>query len=270
MVQFLFKEFIMKKNYGWHRDLPDFRDLTYKAVHKYSIQELPSSADLRPKMSPVENQDRLGSCTSFSLAGALEFLEEQSLVTKIASPEILTPNSYTVFSHLFIYYNERVIEGDVDEDGGGQLRDGIKTLATLGGCSEITWPYDESKVFNKPSDAAYQEALQHKITSYQALTSISDMKHCLADGFPFVFGFTVYDSFESAETAQTGIVKMPSFLDSCVGGHAVLAVGYSDVEQMFIVRNSWGSSWGLQGYFKMPYQYMVNPNLASDFWTIRR
>jgi C1A family cysteine protease len=92
----------------------------------------------------------------------------------------------------------------------------------------------------------------------------------LSEGFPFVFGFTVYNSFESEETAQTGILKMPGWNEGCVGGHAVCCVGYNDAEQMFIVRNSWGSSWGLQGYFKMPYQYMVNPNLASDFWTIRR
>jgi len=260
----------MKKNYGWHRDLPDFRDLSYKAVHRYSIQDLPTSVDLRPKMSPVENQQNLGSCTSFALAGALEFLEEQSLITKTASPEILTPNSYVSFSHLFIYYNERDAEGDPNEDGGGQLRDGIKTLATLGCCSEAIWPYNESQVFVKPSEAAYQQALSHKITSYQSLSSISDMKHSLSEGFPFVFGFTVYDSFESEETAQTGILKMPGWNEGCVGGHAVCCVGYNDAEQMFIVRNSWGSGWGLQGYFKMPFLYMSNPNLASDYWTIRR
>jgi C1A family cysteine protease len=260
----------MKHIFGWHRDLPDYRDLKYKTVHKYNIQDLPSFVDLRLKCSPVENQDQLGSCTSFSLAGALEFLEEQSLVSKSSSPEILTPNSYSTFSHLFIYYNERDAEGDVNEDGGGQLRDGIKTLATLGCCAESIWLYDESKVFVKPSEEAYMEAKNHTITSYLSLSSISDMKHTLAEGFPFCFGFTVYEGFESPEVASTGILQMPTPEESCVGGHAVLAVGYNDAEQMFIIRNSWGSDWGLQGYFKMPYQYIVNPNLVSDFWTIRR
>lgn len=260
----------MKYKLNWKPDLPDFRDIMYKAVHKYSLTALPASADLRSKCSPVENQDQLGSCTSFSLAGAMEFLEEKSLISNTVSAEILIPKIYTPFSHLFIYYNERIIGNDVMEDGGGQLRDGIKTLATLGGCSELTWPYDESKVFDRPSDSSYLEASKHKITSYTRLNSISDMKHCLADGYPFAFGFTVYDSFESETTAKTGIVTMPSYNDSCIGGHAVLAVGYDDIEQMFIVRNSWGPTWGLQGYFKLPYQYIANPNLASDFWTIRR
>jgi C1A family cysteine protease len=258
--------------FTWKPDLPDIRDIHYSSNHHVcKLEMLPTAVDLRPKCSPVENQDQLGSCTSFSLAGALEFLEEQSLVTKTASPEILIQNQYATFSHLFIYYNERAMEGTINEDAGGQIRDGIKTLATLGAAPESLWPYDESKVFNKPADAAYAEALNHKITAYIRLDTLADMKHCLAAGFPFAFGFTVYDSFESPEVAQTGLVPMPNQMtDSCVGGHAVLAVGYDDKEQVVIVRNSWGPSWGLQGYFKLPYAYISNPDLASDFWTIRR
>ena len=261
----------MIHQYSWVPDLPDFRDIHYNTVRTYSLEQLPVSIDLRSKCSPVENQDQLGSCTSFSLAGALEFLEEQALVTKIASPEIFVPSVFTSFSHLFIYYNERDIEGTVNQDGGGQIRDGIKTLALFGGCSESIWPYNESQVFTKPSEVAYQQALQHKISTYMRLDTLSDIKHCLAAGFPVCFGFTVYDSFEGPEVASTGVVPMPNEItDNCVGGHAVLAVGYNDAEQMVIVRNSWGPDWGLKGYFKLPYAYISHSDLASDFWTIRR
>lgn len=257
--------------FTWKPDLPDIRDIHYSSSHHLCMLErLPSSVDLRPKCSPVENQDQLGSCTSFALAGALEFLEEDDLRRRIASPMILTPNSYATFSHLFIYYNEREMEGTVDQDAGGQIRDGIKTLATLGAAPESLWPYDESKVFEKPASAAYLEAMKHKITNYTRLDTLSDMKHCLAAGFPFVFGFSVYSPFESPEVAKTGIVPMPRHSDEFMGGHAVLAVGYDDKEQMFIVRNSWGKDWGLEGYFKLPYAYMTHSDLASDFWTIRR
>jgi len=260
-----------KYKYTWKPDLPDIRDLHYSSNHHVcKLEMLPKSVDLRPKCSPVENQDQLGSCTSFALAGALEFLEEQALNTKTASPEILIPNQYAAFSHLFIYYNERAAEDTVNEDAGGQLRDGIKTLAEFGAAPESLWPYDESKVFEKPTDAAYSEALNHKITTYIRLDTLSDMKHCLAAGFPFVFGFTVYDAFEGPEVAATGVVPMPTMFAECMGGHAVLAVGYDDVEQVVIVRNSWGADWGLKGYFKLPYAYISNPDLASDFWTIRR
>jgi C1A family cysteine protease len=96
------------------------------------------------------------------------------------------------------------------------------------------------------------------------------MKGCLAEGYPFAFGMTVYDSFEGDEVAKTGVVQMPSPDEQVVGGHAVLVVGYDDSQQIFIVRNSWGSEWGMGGYFTLPYAYIVNPDLASDFWTLRR
>ena len=96
------------------------------------------------------------------------------------------------------------------------------------------------------------------------------MKGCLASGYPFVFGFTVYDSFDSEEVAKTGVVPMPSSGEQPLGGHAVLAVGYDDEQRRFIVRNSWGTEWGMQGYFTMPYVYLLDDGLADDFWTIRR
>jgi C1A family cysteine protease len=96
------------------------------------------------------------------------------------------------------------------------------------------------------------------------------MRACLAEGFPFVFGFTVYESFESQQVARTGVVEMPGRGERVMGGHAVLAVGYRDSEKRFTVRNSWGAGWAMKGYFTMPYDYLPNPNLAEDFWTIRR
>ena len=84
-----------------------------------------------------------------------------------------------------------------------------------------------------------------------------------------MFGFTVYESFESQEVAKTGVVPMPAPGEQVVGGHAVLAVGYDDSAQTFMVRNSWGTGWGQAGYFTMPYAYLTTRGLSSDFWTIR-
>lgn len=121
----------------------------------------------------------------------------------------------------------------------------------------------------KPTDVAYNEALKHKIVSYYRLDSLDDMKHCIADGYPFVFGFSVYDSFISNDVAKTGIVPMPSTTENLVGGHAVLAVGYDDTVKRFNIRNSWGASWGQEGYCTMPYDYLTNRDLSDDFWTVR-
>jgi C1A family cysteine protease len=173
-------------------------------------------------------------------------------------------------SRLFIYYNERAMEGTVSEDSGAQTRDGIKSVAQQGDCPETLWPYDVTKFAVKPPAQCYQQALKLKAVQYQRLSqTLNQLKGCLASGYPFVFGFTVYSSFESQQVAQTGHAPMPSPAEASIGGHAVMAVGYDDSQNWFIVRNSWGVGWGMQGYFTLPYAYLLEQNLASDFWTIR-
>jgi C1A family cysteine protease len=246
-----------KLAYGWVPDLPDQRDFLYSAVRKVPAK-LPPAVDLRPLCPKVENQGDLGSCTGNALAGALEFLERKDKV------------SFVDFSRLFIYYNERAVEHTVNSDSGAMIRDGIKTLAKKGVCSEKKWPYIISKFSVKPAPSCYKEALTHKINSYHRILTLDEMRTCLAEGFPFVFGFTVYESFESQQVAKTGVVNMPKPGEGVVGGHAVLAVGYNDSKKRFIVRNSWGEDWGMKGYFTMPYNYLADRNLSDDLWTIRR
>jgi C1A family cysteine protease len=150
------------------------------------------------------------------------------------------------------------------------LRDGIKSLVTCGVCSEDKWPYAISQFAVKPAKPCYNEASDHQITSYQRIETLDQMRACLADGFPFVFGFSVYESFETPAVAQSGKAPMPGPDERLLGGHAVLAVGYNDADKRFTVRNSWGPQWGIKGYFTLPYDYLANANLAADFWTIRR
>jgi C1A family cysteine protease len=108
------------------------------------------------------------------------------------------------------------------------------------------------------------------VSLYQRLVpTLNQLKGCLASGYPFVFGFTVYDSFESPAVAKSSHAPMPAPGEAVIGGHAVMAVGFDDSKQWFIVRNSWGTTWGLKGYFTLPYAYVTDPHLADDFWTIR-
>ncbi|HEX3997142.1 MAG TPA: C1 family peptidase [Pirellulales bacterium] len=246
------------KRYGWVRDLPDHRDFLYSAP-PHVLQNLPSAIDLRASCPPVYDQGDLGSCTANALAGADQF-------------DQLRQDSSAPFvpSRLFIYYGERQIEGTIDSDSGAQLRDGMKVMASEGAPPETDWPYDISQFTVEPAAQAYADGLQHKVTAYQRIPqNLTQMKACLAAGFPFVFGFTVYDSFESDEVAASGIVNMPGPTEQVVGGHAVMACGYSDAQGRFIVRNSWGEDWGQAGYFTMPYAYLLSKNLCSDFWTLR-
>jgi C1A family cysteine protease len=243
--------------YGWIPDLPDERDHMYAAPLRF-LSALPPSVDLRRHCPAVYDQGMLGSCTANAIAAAIEF---DRLKQKL--PDFVP-------SRLFIYYNERAIEGTVGLDSGAQLRDGIKTVASQGVCPEPEWPYDIAKFARRPPAKAYTDAATDRAVSYQSLVQdLNQMKGCLASGYPFVFGFTVYESFEGAVVRQTGHAPMPAPRERAIGGHAVMAVGYDDARQWFLVRNSWGPRWGMAGYFTLPYSYLIQAVLSKDFWTIR-
>jgi C1A family cysteine protease len=245
------------KRYGWRPDRPDQRDQLY-AAPPASIAALPPAVDLRPNCPPVYDQGELGSCTANAIGAAIQFEQMKQGITAF------------VPSRLFIYYNERVIEGTVESDSGAEIRDGMKTANHDGAPEEATWPYVIANFAKKPPQKAYDEGLKHQVLLYRRIIrDLTQMKACLATGYPFVFGFSVYESFESAAVARTGEMPMPSPSEKLLGGHAVLAVGYDDPSGRFIVRNSWGDGWGMKGYFTMPYTYLTQRNLASDYWTIR-
>jgi C1A family cysteine protease len=246
--------------YGWKKDEHDARDkvLRFKAVN---LNALPKKVDLREHCSTVENQTTLGSCTANAAAGALEYLEIKDGVAS---------DKFENFSRLFIYYNTREIQNTINVDSGGSLRDTMKAVSDCGACDELLWGYDVTKFAVKPPEECYTDAYNHRITEYSRLETLPDMLQCLADGFPFVFGFMVYPDFGGPEVAKTGILQLPKPDQPCQGGHAVCAVGYDMDAKTVLVRNSWGEGWGQGGYFTMPFDYISNPALAQDFWTIRR
>ena len=151
------------------------------------------------------------------------------------------------------------------------LRDGIKTLNKQGTCTETDWPYVISKFAFKPTTTCYTNALKNTVKQYLRLdnTKLDELKSCLASGYGFVFGFAVYESFETQYVANTGQVSLPQLGERFLGGHAVYCLGYDDSIQKFICRNSWGTNWGDKGHFYIPYSYLTNTNLSADFWTLR-
>jgi len=248
----------MDIKYGWRRELPDHNDQYYEFNYKGYDSNI-KNIDLRCNCPEIYDQGKLGSCTANAVAGAYQY-EERREDKKVYKP-----------SRLFIYYNERVLEDTVLYDSGATIRDSIKTLYKTGTCSEEEWPYDISKFKTRPNDTCYKKAQKNKIIEYKKITqTLDELRACLQQGTPFVFGFSVYESFENNEVANTGIMKIPRKGEKLLGGHAVMAVGYDDTTEMFIIRNSWGPYWGELGYFYMPYEFMINDIYASDFWTIKK
>jgi C1A family cysteine protease len=215
-------------------------------------------------MPGIYDQGQLGSCTANAIAAAIEYAQRKERYREY------------VPSRLFIYYNERVMENSVASDSGAEIRDGIKSVISQGVCPEspyadrAVWPYDEPAVFTRPVEACYADAHKDLVKGYARVAqSVDAMEQCLAVGFPIIFGMTLYTHFESDLVARTGVVLMPQMSEKCLGGHAMLIVGYFHNDRLFIVRNSWGKGWGQKGYCLMPYAYLTNPDMASDFWAIR-
>jgi len=246
------------QGFGWKPDLPDFRDQAL-ALPLAKKTNLPPKVDLRlEEHFGVYDQGHLGSCTANAIGAAFHY-DQVKQGLKDFKP-----------SRLYIYYNERAMEGHVSEDSGAQLRDGIKCLHKLGACHESMWPYVRENFTKKPSPECYEEGRKNRCLQYARVTqSLDEMKACLNEGFPYVFGFIVLSSFMTEEVKNTGIMLMPTAADKVLGGHAVMAVGYDDDKQCFIIRNSWGEEWGDKGYFWMPYRYMCHHGLVRDLWAIK-
>jgi C1A family cysteine protease len=241
--------------YHWVTDKPDSRDYAYVP----NAITPPSVVDLRSLYgTPVENQGNLGSCTGNAIAEAIEMIDRKN-------------GKNTEVSRLFIYYYERLLEGTVSYDSGAYIRDGIKACYTYGAPLESLWPYNISRFRTPPSSAAVQDAARRKVTLYERAADFNACINALANGYPVVIGFTVYSSFESGNWWYTS-ANMPypnTRTERILGGHAVLLVGYNNNTQRFIVKNSWGTNWGDNGYFYMPYQVIQNTNMSSDFWVIK-
>ena len=244
-----------RRYYGARRDRPDRRDFKVR----FQPEEIPTdeTVDLCEYVDHVYSQGNLGSCTANAVCAAYMIdLHKQKL-----------KNFYP--SRLFLYYNTRKVEGKQDKDDGASLRDTVKTLQKQGVCSESKWPYVVSKFAIKPSDQCYQDAKGNIVSKYERIEKYSDkdqLRACLKAGFPFVFGFKVFESFNNIPLS--GYMEMPAIGEEPKGEHAVVAVGYDDERKAIKVLNSWGPHWGHNGYFYMPYEFITDPALCFDFWKI--
>ena len=270
---------------GWTRDNPDHRDYTMKnekvrglmnklKLEKSGAKKLKQSVDLREWCSPIENQGSLGSCTANAGAGLIEYFERRAFET------------YTNASRLFLY---KVTRNLLDQTGdtGAYLRTTMGALAVFGVPPEKYWSYDISKFDEEPSSFLYSFARSYQALVYYRLdppdisTSelLNKIKTNLSAGLPSMFGFTVYSSY-SQTNSNGGKFPYPGPADSVAGGHAVVAVGYDDnmkikntdsggieTKGAFLIRNSWGTGWGDEGYGWIPYKY-VTEKLAVDWWSL--
>ena len=243
----------VKRKYLLVRDYHDSRDLI--ATFKLN-KDLSEKVDLRIDNFGVYDQGHLGSCTANAICANYYFIERKE------NKESFQP------SRLFLYYNERKLEGTTDSDSGASIRDGFKSMSLYGMVEEDQWKYDISQFKTEPPVDVYNQAIKNCTKRFYRITDnkVDHLKTILNNGFPFVFGMLVFSSFESPEVAKSGMVPLPTENDQQLGGHALLCMGYDDEKKSFLIRNSWGESWGLGGYCYIPYDYISNPKLVWDLW----
>ena len=277
-----------KLGMGWLPDYPDFRDYTLEigeneelnlllstiGLDRVDLTTLPSSVDLRKWCSPIENQGQIGSCTANAGTGVVEYFENRAF------------GRYLDASRLFLYKATRNF-AKLTGDSGAFLRSTMGALALFGVPPEDYWPYtDKVPDFDKePTAFCYSFAANYKSIKYfrhdaTNLTQeavLDSIKKALAAGIPSMFGFTVFNSISQAGT--TGKIPFPCRNEKILGGHAIVAVGYDDsmiiknttcgyqTQGALLIRNSWGTGWGVKGYGWLPYEYILK-EAACDFWSI--
>ena len=249
------------RRYTVIKDLPDARD--HLAAPPPLDAALPERVDLSAWLGPVKDQGQLGACTGFAFSGLREFLFRKFTAYEL---DKALEASLAVFSPLFLYYQERALEGDIGTDGGAQSRTGVKVLAATGVCLESSDPYIPARFEIAPSAQAVAEAPLYRIGAYHRVLDLNTLRSVLASGYVSSLGIQVYASFESDTVAATGTVPLPLTDERCLGGHEVLAFGYDDAAHVVMVRNSWGTGWGQAGDFTLPYEYF-DGLLVMDMWT---
>ncbi len=275
---------------GWLQPLPDLRDFTdaepeiadmakkLGLTKSKALQAPPATVDLRAWCSPVENQKSLGSCTAHAAVGIVEYFQRRAFGKHIEG------------SRLFVYKATRNLM-QVTGDTGAWLRNTMGALSLCGVPDEKYWPYtDASPAFdNEPTSFTYAVADNYEALRYfchdplganvSGNAVLSNVKKYLAAGIPSMFGFWGFPSFNDCDVQ--GGIPYPCTGERAQWGHAIVAVGYDDGKKIkntrcnkttkgaLLIRNSWGTAWGDQGYGWIPYDYVVS-KLALDFWSLLR
>lgn len=254
------------------RSIPDSRDLQLHEMH--GLLSLPTKVDLREFCPPIYDQGQEGDCTSNGWRFAWEFLQLRDIRLGLPLDNMeFGASSYTPVSTRFHYRCETDIEGDPGVDNGAQIMTGGKVFARYGACRDVTWPSNTGvgtpEFLSVPAQNVYTEAAAHRRRTYYRLANFQCILQNLAYGFPVVGGYDLYDSFMSPYMAQTGIGQMPVLGEKFQGGHCMAIVGYDQSSQTLLVRNSWGTDWGQEGYCTLKFDYFKNSNLFFDPVTLR-
>lgn len=248
-------------------DFPNYRlggylaatnDQPVPTLQQVAELKLPPHIDLRSMCSPVENQGGVGSCTANAVVGALEY------------HQIRHGQKLTDLSRLFVYYNARRLSDREHVDNGTSMPHVMASVLAFGVCAEQLWPYDEARWSERPGNNCYNNAITLPGLHYAQISPGEECKSVLAAGLPVVFGMQVPTQALMVVAKGSGHVPAPQNgqWEQPNGAHAMLIVGYDDGKNAWLVRNSWGPSYGIGGHVWIDYQVMDHYCLRDGFWTV--
>jgi C1A family cysteine protease len=252
---------VFVNKYKLNYKFEDSTDIKNRCFSRFFLptNNLPDKIDMRSVWGEIYDQGEMGSCTSNSIAGQIRYI-----LYKHNGPSIHP-------SRLFIYYNGRLLSNlPLDEDTGLSIKDACTSVKKYGVCDETLLPYDINKFSCKPSHECYEAGVKNNQFSYFRIPQeLNQIKQCLAKKYMISFGAKIFESFMSLNTAKSGIVIVPNKLECEIGSHAMCIVGYNEKTKFFAVANSWSDKWGCNGFCFIPFEYILDPNLCRDFWSIR-
>lgn len=224
-----------------------------------TAQNLPPSVDLRPYCTQVEDQKGLASCTACAAVGAIEYHRKK----RNMDPSDL--------SRLFVYYNTRKFRGDAERDTGAQMEECMAALLVYGAPRSDLWPYDDKVRWKEePPREAYENAKLNELVQYARVAPGAGILSTVAAGFPVAFGcFLPKIAFDYAgKTGTLPELTEAQWASPQAGGHAMLIVGYDLIREQYLVRNSWGPSWGDGGYATVHFSVLQRACPPASLWVV--
>jgi C1A family cysteine protease len=249
------------RRYGYKKNPIDIRDYGLGSSRPLREAEAPAMNNGQ-FMGPVLDQGQQGSCTAHAGVADREYLHWKQIA---ADGGTVSPGTEGLYSPSFLYYIERQLDGTLGQgDAGSTGRTSCRALNQYGCCLRADMPYNDSDCSTAPTAAQLADGTKWPTGQYHFLSTVSDMKNCIASGYNFRVGFTVYESFE--DIGADGIWTPNTQTEQVVGGHEVLCYGYDDTVNggSFLIRNSWAADWGKNGDFYMRYVDAIDPNIQLD------
>jgi C1A family cysteine protease len=249
---------------GWRPEAGDHRFAAAARSDASALYELPRRVDNSERWPAIKDQGVIGDCTANGVLECYEYFQPVG--------------ERRPLSRLYLYAYSRLAEGTpLDEDSGAQVGTAVQVLSDRGAPYESDWDYTDyqTRFREMPPAELDPKAAEHKALFWYPCPDLFTLKASLAQGFPAVFGFRCPENMFGPECMKTGLIHYPEPGEGYDGGHSTGIAGYDDDLRIgseigaLKIPNSWGAGAGQEGYFFLPYRFVLE-GIAASICSVRR